>query len=411
MATGDLASALAALQFAPTETPYGLAGATLAQSLPSLITPTTKPAQALGITLGGALIASLLGYQGQKQATQMGLEAAKQGARLAELPTATERAAYIESLPDVTGRTQIQNALLQYNQQLAGQDILAKALANQEVAKQKALAQFELGPIGTELAKVSAQRAGQKQAAEMLGLGQAIETPEGQAGLEAMAAMSRAKGAGVTERLLYGEEQKALRQLFAAKQLGPGQLESTTTAARLGVNLQDLQKDLKDLSYLQIKTMIETGISPEDKPGLAQKFEQIQQLYRKPEFGATLTGNELKSSETVFGKNLAATKEDMLSALNSLAKGQFAKAELTIQAKQKGPEALLNAIKRAQITGELTLDSTETPVTPMPTPDPIKAGQAFMSSLKAKYGSNWKVRLTDNEKATLTALVNSVKGQ
>jgi hypothetical protein len=126
MATGDLASALAALQFAPTETPYGLAGATLAQSLPSLITPTTKPAQALGITLGGALIASLLGYQGQKQATQMGLEAAKQGARLAELPTATERAAYIESLPDVTGRTQIQNALLQYNQQLAAQNALGQ---------------------------------------------------------------------------------------------------------------------------------------------------------------------------------------------------------------------------------------------------------------------------------------------
>lgn len=151
MATGDLASALAALQFAPTETPYGLAGATLAQSLPSLITPTTKPAQALGITLGGALIASLLGYQGQKQATQMGLEAAKQGARLAELPTATERAAYIESLPDVTGRTQIQNALLQYNQQLAGQDILAKALANQEVAKQKAIGEFELSPIGQQL--------------------------------------------------------------------------------------------------------------------------------------------------------------------------------------------------------------------------------------------------------------------
>lgn len=159
MATGDLASALAALQFAPTETPYGLAGATLAQSLPSLITPTTKPAQALGITLGGALIASLLGYQGQKQATQMGLEAAKQGARLAELPTATERAAYIESLPDVTGRTQIQNALLQYNQQLAGQDIFAKALANQEVAKQKALTEFELGPIGTELAKRKTQAA------------------------------------------------------------------------------------------------------------------------------------------------------------------------------------------------------------------------------------------------------------
>lgn len=359
MATGDLASALAALQFAPTETPYGLAGATLAQSLPSLITPTTKPAQALGITLGGALIASLLGYQGQKQATQMGLEAAKQGARLAELPTATERAAYIESLPDVTGRTQIQNALLQYNQQLAGQDISAKALANQEVARQKALAQFELGPIGTELAKVSAQRAGQKQAAEMLALGQAIKTPEGQAGLEAMAEISRAKGAGVSERDIYLEGQKNVRQLRGQSALTGAQFETARDSARVGTSLKNLKDEMADLSYLQIKTMIETGISPKDKPGLAQKFEQIQQLYRKPEWGATLTGNELKSSETVFGKNLAATKEDMLSALDSLSKSQFEKAELTIQAKQKGPEALLNAIRRAQITGELTLDSTD----------------------------------------------------
>lgn len=404
----ELYNALGGINYDPYETGYGLGQQVLAASLPNLMNPYQSTGTNLGIALGGALLTGLLGYQARQSAAEQSLQANRLALQLMEAPSAAQRLDIIETAPD----TVMQGKLLGLNTRLAAQQAAMQQLVAQEVAKRQGLAEFELGPTGTKLAEELNKREAQKQAMQYLELGNLATTPEGQAGLETMAAISRAKSAGVTERFLQGEENKNLRQLFAAQQLTGGQFETATGAARLAVNLQDLQKDIKDLSYLQIKTMIETGMSPEGKPGLAQKFEQIQQLYRKPEFGATLTGNEQQSSEKVFGKNLAATKDDMLAALDSLSKGQFAKAELTIQAKQQGPQALLDSIRRAQTTGQLTFDGTPSIPTPASqSPNAMKAGQDFMAGLKSKYGADWKNKITDNEKATLTALVNAAKGQ
>ncbi len=408
MAGEELYGALSGLNYDPAETGWGTSQQVLASSLPGLMNPYQSAGTNIGIALGGALISGLLGYQARQSAAEQSLAANRLAVQLLEAPSATQRLNIIESTPD----TLMQEKLLGVNTRLAAQQAAMQQLIAQEVAKRQGLAEFELGPTGTQLAEELNKREAQKQAMQYLELGNLAATPEGRAGLETMAEISRAKSAGVTERFLQAEQGKNLRQLFGSQQLSGAQFDTATSAARLGVSLQDLQKDIKDLSYLQIKTMIETGISPEDKPGLAQKFEQIQQLYRKPEFGATLTGNELKSSERVFGKNLAATKEDMLQALESLSKGQFAKAELTIQAKQEGPQALLESIRRAQTTGQLTFDETPSmPMSGQQNVNAMKAGQDFMTSLKSKYGSDWKTKITDNEKATLTALVNAAKGQ
>lgn len=404
----EIYDALSAINYNPYETGYGLSQQVLAQSLPNLMNPYQSTGTNLGIALGGALLTGLLGYQARQSAAEQSLQANRLALQLMEAPSAAQRLNIIESAPD----TLMQEKLLGVNTRLAAQQLAIKQLVDQEVAKRTGLAEFELGSTGRQLADELNRREAQQQAMQYLALGNLAATPEGQAGLEVMADISRAKSAGVTERFLAGEQGKYARQLIASQQLTGGQYETATSAARLGVNLQDLQKDIKDLSLLQIKTMIETGISPEGKPGLAQKFEQIQQLYRKPEFGATLTGNELKSSETVFGKNLAASKEDMLAALDSLSRGQFAKAELTIQGKQQGPQALLESIRRAQTTGQLTFE--QAPVMERQTaqqPNAMKAGQDFLTSLKSKYGADWKDKITDNEKATLTALVNAAKGQ
>jgi glycine/D-amino acid oxidase-like deaminating enzyme len=37
-------------------------------------------------------------------------------------------------------------------------------------------------------------------------------------------------------------------------------------------------------------------------------------------------------------------------------------------------------------------------------------GEVTETLLKSKYGQDWKSKMTDNEKATLTALVNAAKG-
>ena len=74
MAAEDITAALQGLQFAPIESPYGMASAALGKALPNVITPYTSTGKALGVTLGGVLLQSLLGYQARKQAAQNTLQ-------------------------------------------------------------------------------------------------------------------------------------------------------------------------------------------------------------------------------------------------------------------------------------------------------------------------------------------------
>ena len=402
MAGEELYGALSGLNYDPAETGWGASQQVLASSLPGLMNPYQSAGTNIGIALGGALISGLLGYQARQSAAEQSLAANRLAVQLLEAPSATQRLNIIESTPD----TLMQEKLLGVNTRLAAQQAAMQQLVAQEVAKRQGLAEFELGPTGRRLAEELAIREGWQEAQKYAQLGNVLNTPEGQAGLAAMAEISRAKGAGVSERDIYLEGQKNIRQQKGQAALTGAQFETARDSARIGTSLKNLKDEMANLSYLEIKTMIETGISPKGKPGLAQRFEQVQQLYRKPEFGAQLTGFELGASEKIFGKNLAATKEDLLSALDSLSTSQFNKAETTIRGKQQGPEALLDAIKRARETGAFTLDQPN-----QTQPDPMKAGQDFMTSLKSKYGADWKNKITDNEKATLTALVNAAKGQ
>lgn len=401
----ELTNALAGLQYTPLDTGWGLGAQGVAQALPSLVNPYASPMQNLGVTLGGALVASLLGYQARKEAFDMGLQTQQYANQMSALTTPEARTDFLAALPSEAVSSGVGGRLSALSRALGQQETLQKALIGQEIAKQQAIADFELGPTGRRLAEELAIREGRKEAQKYVQLGNILNTPEGEAGLAAMAEISRAKGAGVSERDIYLEGQKNIRQQKGQAALTGAQFETARDSARVGTSLKNLKDEMADLSYLEIKAMVETGISPKGKPGLAQRFEQVQQLYRKPEFGAQLTGFELGASEKIFGKNLAATKEDLLSALDTLSTSQFNKAETTIQGKQQGPEALLDAIKRARQTGAFTLDQPN-----QTQPDPMKAGQDFMSGLKSKYGQEWKSKMTDNEKATLTALVNAAKG-
>lgn len=401
----ELTNALAGLQYTPLDTGWGLGAQGVAQALPSLVNPYASPMQNLGVTLGGALVASLLGYQARKEAFDMGLQTQQYANQMQALTTPEARTDFLAALPSEAVSSGVGGRLSALSRALGQQETLQKALIGQEIAKQQAIADFELGPTGRRLAEELAIREGRKEAQKYAQLGNVLNTPEGQAGLAAMAEISRAKGAGVSERDIYLEGQKNIRQQKGQAALTGAQFETARDSARVGTSLKNLKDEMADLSYLEIKAMVETGINPKGKPGLAQRFEQVQQLYRKPEFGAQLTGFELGASEKIFGKNLAATKEDLLSALDTLSTSQFNKAETTIQGKQQGPEALLDAIKRARQTGAFTLDQPN-----QTQPDPMKAGQDFMSGLKSKYGQEWKSKMTDNEKATLTALVNAAKG-
>jgi len=147
MAGEDLYTALAGLNYAPSDTGYALGAQYLGASLPALMNPYQSTGTNLGIALGGALIQGLLGYQAKKQAAEDSLMANRLGLQLMQAATPEARLSIAESAPDAD----MQSKLLTLNTRLAAQKALTDALVEQEVAKKEGLARFELGPIGTAL--------------------------------------------------------------------------------------------------------------------------------------------------------------------------------------------------------------------------------------------------------------------
>lgn len=172
MATNaEIAAALSGLNISPLDNPYGLGANTIAKALPNLYNPYASVGTNIGVTLGGALLAGLLGYQAKKQATEASL-VANQYATQMLAKTPEERLGLIQNLPeDVSSRTQIQNALLGLNTQLLGQQNALDLLGGQEVAKQKALAGYYATPEGQGAFEKELERIRAESEARYAGLG------------------------------------------------------------------------------------------------------------------------------------------------------------------------------------------------------------------------------------------------
>jgi len=165
MATDDLLAALQGLKYAPIESPYGIAGASIAQSLPQMITPTMSTGKALGLSLGSVLLSGLLGYQARRDAAAANLESAKLGLQLQSAMTPEARLGIIENAGSGS-MGDLQSRLLDVNNILAAQDLdtknAIKRAAGLETGKMKALQDFYSTPEGVaqrefELNKIKAE--------------------------------------------------------------------------------------------------------------------------------------------------------------------------------------------------------------------------------------------------------------
>lgn len=400
-----LEEALFGLGSTPMDTGYGIAAQQVGQLGPQLINPYGSTGQAVGIGLGTILLQSLLGYQARSQAAQDTLQTNTLANQMMSMTTPQARTDFIGGLEDPMQQSRLSTLATA----LTAQEAARKAKAADTLLGLETGAQFQTSEQGIALANELARREGEKEIAALKAVSNYLGSPEGEQTLEAQRALSRAKGAGVSERMQDLQEQINARQNRGLREPTGAQYKESTEAAQLANNLQNLENQIKDLSYAEIKTMIATGISPKGKPGLAARFEQIQQLYRNPNFGATLTDSELGSADTVFGKNIAATKQDMLAALKFLSNSQYDKAELTLGGKQIGPEQMLANIRSARTTGQLTFAPQTTASVEQQSVQ--RSGSEFMSGLKAKYGADWKTKLTDTERTTLKTLVDAAKGQ
>lgn len=122
----ELTNALAGLQYTPLDTGWGLGAQGVAQALPNLVNPYASPMQNLGVTLGGALVASLLGYQARKEAFDMGLQTQQYANQMAALTTPEARTDFLAALPSEAVSSGVGGRLSALSRALAQQEALQK---------------------------------------------------------------------------------------------------------------------------------------------------------------------------------------------------------------------------------------------------------------------------------------------
>jgi len=343
--SNDLATALSGLNIPWTDTTYGRLSSGIMQAAPAAINPYGSTGQAIGIALGGLLLGELGRYQGQKTAAEESLQALEGGTKVLGMQTPEERLGYIKGVEDTRVRDRLSK--------------LALALQGQEKANALDIQQQVGRKIG-----------------ELKGVAGFYQTPEGKAEQERQLAQlkaeAEAKSSPTFAKMIYqeGKKDERLAAITAARKdllatqnqltearkknlLTPKETEDLTDQTNFAAKAKELKNELSDLSYPEIQALIRAGKSPEYNPGLYSKFLQVQQIYRKPNFGAMLTGNELNVGEGVFGKNLLGTKEDMLAAIDFLGSSALDRSENYLVNKSKTAPELLGSVRKLKGASEV----------------------------------------------------------
>lgn len=144
----ELTNALAGLEYTPLETGYGLGAQGIAQALPNLVNPYASPLQNLGVTLGGALVASLLGYQAKKEAAQDTLGLMTYANQLQSLPSASERTDYIKTIDNPLYQGRLATLATALNTRELESKLKLNEAIGLETGKMKALQSFYNTPEG-----------------------------------------------------------------------------------------------------------------------------------------------------------------------------------------------------------------------------------------------------------------------
>ena len=168
----ELTNALAGLQYTPLDTGWGIGAQGVAQALPTLVNPYASPMQNLGVTLGGALVASLLGYQAQKESFDLGLQTQRYANQMSALTTPEARTDFLAALPSEAVSSGVGGRLSALSQALNKQGAMQNLLIEQEKAKLMALEPLkadierskELGIPYSQLGKFDEERKARREA-------------------------------------------------------------------------------------------------------------------------------------------------------------------------------------------------------------------------------------------------------
>lgn len=293
-----LEEALYGLNVAPASTGYGIAAQSLGAMSPQLINPYGSTGQAIGIGLGSILLQSLLGYQARQQASRDTLEANTLANQMMTMTTPQARTDFIGDLQDPLQQSRLST--------------LATALTAQEQTR-----------------KIKAA----DKLAEMIAGYEAQLSPE---------------GTKVFEREQESLLNRALQQTAASRtprdqQLPTSVQEKIVDASTFAEAAQAHRDKIAKMSPAELKTLLTTGTSMfglVGDPGFVPENEAIIQLYRKANFGATLTGQEKKAADIITGKTLTASKADILAAWDTLIGQSNKRAQKTIEVATKSPSTI-----------------------------------------------------------------------
>lgn len=355
---------------APSSTTWGLGQNALVQALPLLMQSRGTPNQQFGTALGMSLVSALLGYQARRSAAEQSLQAAEIGSQLIGMQTPQERLALIKGVDS----SNVQQNLLGLNARIGEQELQNQLIQRQKVGELTTNAEFALGDLGTKLF----EREIAKEVAKQEVLTAALQ----QRTANRMAALP--PQSEKPQKDFWEKIPAAQKQAFTGTAGQVEQLRSLAEKFRtMGSNAIELnaQKQIPgsdaDLALSAMQTLVPSTVKMLGDTGALSAYDQ--ESVKKATLGGRLSGSQ----------SIAAR----LDQLADLAETKTATAlEAYKTASEQGGTALLSQIKG-------NASSTKQSGNPMQV-----AAQDFLSSLKAKYGTEWATKATDAERQTAKAL-------
>jgi hypothetical protein len=314
-----LTTALSGLGTTTNETPWGTAGQVLLEQSPRLVNTTKFDSGNLATAFGAALLGGLIKYKGRQDAAEQSAEATALAQQIQGAKTPEEQLALAQSAESSNVRNKLTN--------LVNALQIQKTANEQELAQKRAGSLLEieaqLSPLGRELMKVKQQNR-----------------------LAEIAAMTDA----------YAARKEIAADTKEPKALPSGVQERIVSATEFANNAKAHREQIAKMDPKTLKFLLTTDSSvfgTVGPPGFVSQNEGVLQEYRKAQFGATLTGREEKAADIIAGKNLTASKQDILAAWDYLIEANANRAKRTIDLATKGPAAtleLLNASPETKTT-------------------------------------------------------------
>lgn len=368
-----LEEALLGLNVRGADTGYGIAAQQVGQLGPQLINPYGSTGQALGIGLGTILLQSLLGYQARSQAAQDTLQTNTLANQMMSMGTPQARTDFIGGLSDPFQQSRLSTLATALTAQEQARKVKAATILDELRTK----GEFEMGPLGTSLYKRE---------------------------LEKQAAIQDA----VTQRVLDAERLKAGKPNIPAAMWS--QVTEQNATADMAVDIADQIKGYTSIpQFVKAKTL---SAFADDQ--LKQRLQNVGSLVILSRTGKSSNETERKTLDSMIKGDLTAVNPKVVEGLlRRFAADERTFAANVILSASQSPETFVTELQKAAQEGRKSQFTFAPDVTPqLQSEKPTQqTGSDYLAGLKAKYGTDWKDKLTNTERATLKAFVDAAKGQ